>query len=178
MNSVKTGEIVGGHGRWMAIAIEEAEQAGLESEVPVGAVIAGSDGELLARAHNSVIRLSDPTAHAEILALRIAGKKIGNYRLLNTTLYVTLEPCIMCMGAILHARVSRIVFGARDLKWGGAGTLYDFAGDARLNHHPEIFGGVLENSCKTLLQDFFSVKRKSVALNHGSCHKQASDLLK
>lgn len=170
MNSCEAGDIFENDYQWMKIAIMEAEQAGQESEVPVGAVIVSGEGEILARAHNSVIQLSDPTAHAEILALRLAGQKIRNYRLLNTTIYVTLEPCIMCMGAILHARISKVVFGARDLKWGGAGTLYNFSDDSRINHHPEILGCVMENTCVTLLQDFFSTKRKSVVLNQ--CARQ------
>ena len=114
----------------------------------------------MAQAHNQVITLADPTAHAEILALREAGRKIGNYRLLNTTLYVTVEPCPMCMGAILHARVARIVFGTFDPKWGAAGSLFNYAKDYRFNHRPEVITGICKETCKNLMQDFFRTKRK------------------
>ncbi|MBU4208302.1 MAG: nucleoside deaminase, partial [Proteobacteria bacterium] len=109
----------------MQLAINEAIKAGQNDEVPVGAALVAESGKILSLAHNSTINLSDPTAHAEILALRMAAKKLLNYRLLNTTLYVTVEPCIMCMGAIIHARVSRIVFGTNDPRWGAAGSIYN-----------------------------------------------------
>jgi len=147
------------HSKLMKFAINEAVKAGQNDEVPVGAVIVGESGEILSLAHNSTIKLSDPAAHAEILALRMAAKRLLNYRLLNTTLYVTVEPCIMCMGAIIHARVSRVVFGTNDPKWGAAGSLYNFANDSRLNHQPEIIGGVCKDECKSLIQDFFRSKR-------------------
>ena len=146
--------------RYMEMALAEAQKAALEDEIPVGAVVIDASGNVLAAAHNHTIGLSDPTAHAEILALRQAAGKIGNYRLLNTTLYVSVEPCIMCMGAIVHARISRVVFGAPDPKWGAAGSLYDFAGDDRLNHKPEVVGGVKAEACKALLQGFFHAKRR------------------
>ena len=152
------------HSKLMKLAINEAVKAGQNDEVPVGAVIVAESGEILSLAHNSTIKLSDPTAHAEIFALRMAAKKLLNYRLLNTTLYVTVEPCIMCMGAIIHARVSRMVFGTNDPKWGAAGSLYNFANDSRLNHHPEIIGGVCKDECRSLIQDFFRSKRN---LNDG-----------
>jgi tRNA(adenine34) deaminase len=152
------------HSKLMQLAINEAVKAGQNDEVPVGAVIVAESGEIVSLAHNSMIKLSDPTAHAEILALRMAAKELLNYRLLNTTLYVTVEPCIMCMGAIIHARVSRIVFGTNDPKWGAAGSLYNFANDPRLNHQPEIIGGVCKDECKSLIQDFFRSKRN---LNDG-----------
>jgi tRNA(adenine34) deaminase len=101
----------------------------------------------------------DPTAHAEILALRQAAQKTQNYRLLNTTLYVTIEPCVMCMGAIVHARISALVFGAKDPRWGGAGSLYNLAADNRLNHQVEIIEGICEDECRSLMQDFFRSKR-------------------
>ncbi len=145
----------------MTSALAEARKAAMFQEVPVGAVLADENGEILSAAFNQVISLSDPTAHAEILALRKACQKIGNYRLLNTTLYVTIEPCVMCMGAMIHARVSRIVFGAADPKWGAAGSLYDLPDDARLNHHPEIIRGILEAECRNLIQNFFRAKRKN-----------------
>jgi tRNA(adenine34) deaminase len=144
---------------FMKVALAEAQKAGLKDEVPVGAVLVTENDELLSVAHNQIISSKDPTAHAEILALREAAHKIGNYRLLNTTLYVTVEPCPMCMGAIIHARVARVVFGTRDPKWGAAGSLYNFAEDHRFNHRPKIIEGICEDECKKLMQDFFSSKR-------------------
>lgn len=144
----------------MRPALEEAKKAGQKDEVPVGAVVVTKKGKILSSAHNQVIGLCDPTAHAEILAIRKAASKIQNYRLLNTTLYVTVEPCIMCMGAIIHARISTVVFGAFDPKWGAAGSLYNFSDDTRLNHLPEIIPGICEDECKALMQDFFRSKRK------------------
>jgi len=149
----------------MLIALTEAEKAGQKDEVPIGAVLVSQAGEILSASHNRTIGLSDPAAHAEILALREGAGKIQNYRLLNTTIYVTVEPCIMCMSAIIHARVSRVIFGAEDPKWGAAGSLYDFANDPRLNHHPEIIRGVCEDACRSLIQNFFRARRKSVARN-------------
>lgn len=146
---------------YMQLALGEAKKAEQKNEIPVGAVLVAESGEILSSAHNLVIHQGDPTAHAEIRALRAAAQRIRNYRLLNTTLYVTVEPCLMCMGAIIHARVARIVFGARDPKWGAAGSLYNFATDTRLNHHPDIAGGICEDECKALLQDFFRKKRNS-----------------
>ncbi len=148
---------------FMQLALTAAREAGRKAEVPVGAVLVGQGDEILARAHNQTIRLSDPTAHAEILALRAAALSLSNYRLLDTTLYVTIEPCLMCMGAIVHARVSRIVFGARDPKWGAVGSLYDFSADLRLNHRPEIRAGVCSDACRSLIRDFFRSRRSSVA---------------
>ncbi len=150
-----------GFEKWMRRAIAEAKKAGLENEVPVGAVLVSEDDRVVAFGRNQVITRLDPTAHAEIVALREGAQKIRNYRLLNTTLYVTVEPCAMCMGAVVHARVARVVFGARDEKWGAAGSLYDFAGDDRFNHRPEIVGGVLEEECRELIQRFFRVRRKT-----------------
>ena len=141
-------------------ALEEAKKAGQKDEVPVGAVVVTEKGKILSSAHNQVIGLYDPTAHAEILAIRKAASKVQNYRLLNTTLYVTVEPCIMCMGAIIHARISTVVFGAFDPKWGAAGSLYNFSDDTRLNHQLEIVPGICEDECKALMQDFFRSKRK------------------
>ena len=147
------------HIKFMNPALEEAKKAGQKDEVPVGAVVVTKKGKILSSAHNQVIGLCDPTAHAEILAIRKAASKIQNYRLLNTTLYVTVEPCIICMGAIIHARISTVVFGAFDPKWGGAGSLYNFSDDTRLNHLPEIIPGICEDECKALMQDFFRSKR-------------------
>ena len=114
---------------------------------------------MLAAEHNRTITLNDPTAHAEILALRSAAAKIGNYRLLNTTLYVTVEPCPMCMGATIHARISRVIFGTRDPKWGAAGSLYNFAAEKRFNHRLEVIEGICQADCKSLMQEFFRQKR-------------------
>ena len=147
------------HIQFMKLAIDEAKKAGQIGEVPVGAVLVAQSGEVLATAYNQTIRLSDPTAHAEILVLRKGALRIGNYRLLNTTLYVTVEPCVMCMGAIVHARVSRIVLGAPDPKWGAIGSLYNLAEDARFNHRPEIIRDVCQEECKKLMQDFFRMRR-------------------
>jgi len=143
----------------MVLALNEAKKAGQIGEVPVGAILVSENGEILSAAHNQTIKLADPTAHAEILTLRKAALEINNYRLLNTTLYVTVEPCIMCMGAIVHARISRVVFGAPDPKWGAAGSLYNFAADDRLNHRVDIITGVCAEDCRRLMQDFFLSKR-------------------
>jgi len=148
------------HIKFMHTVLEEAKKAGQKDEVPVGAVVVTEKGKILSSAHNQVIGLCDPTAHAEILAIREAASKVQNYRLLNTTLYVTVEPCIMCMGAIIHARISTVVFGAFDPKWGAAGSLYNFSDDTRLNHQLEIVPGICEDECKALMQDFFRLKRK------------------
>ena len=145
--------------KFMKLAIEEAKKAGQKAEVPVGAVLVAESGDILSFTHNQVITLVDPTAHAEISALREAATKVLNYRLLNTTMYVTIEPCLMCKGAIVHARVARVVFGARDLKWGAVGSLYNFAEDTRLNHRPNIIQGVCEDECRELMQEFFRSKR-------------------
>jgi len=143
----------------MKQALNEAGKAGEKGEVPIGALLISEKTDILAATHNQPIFLNDPTAHAEILALRKATQKLANYRLLNTTLYVTVEPCIMCMGAIIHARVATVVFGTHDPKWGAAGSLYHFPDDTRLNHRPEIIHGVCQNECRTLIQDFFRSRR-------------------
>jgi tRNA(adenine34) deaminase len=143
----------------MKRALDEAEKARQKGEIPIGAVLVADDSQVLAAEHNRTISLNDPTAHAEILALRSAAAQVGNYRLLNTTLYVTVEPCPMCMGAVIHARVSRVVFGVRDPSWGAAGSLYDFSEDRRFNHQPVIIEGICKYECKTLMQNFFREKR-------------------
>jgi tRNA(adenine34) deaminase len=148
------------HEIFMNLALGEAKKAGQIGEVPVGAILVSENGEILSAAHNQTINRTDPTAHAEILALRKAAFDIKNYRLINTTLYVTVEPCIMCMGAIVHARVSRVVFGAADPKWGAAGSLYNYAEDNRLNHRVEITADVCADDCRRLMQDFFRTKRE------------------
>ena len=147
------------HIELMKKALDEAEKARQKGEVPIGAVLVADNHQVLAADHNRTITLNDPTAHAEILALRSAAAKIGNYRLLNTTLYVTVEPCPMCMGAILHARVSRVIFGTRDPRWGAAGSLYNFAAELRFNHRPEVIEGICQADCKSLIQEFFRQKR-------------------
>jgi tRNA(adenine34) deaminase len=147
------------HEKWMALALEQARLAQVIDEVPVGAVLV-QDDQLIASAHNQPISNNDPTAHAEIQLLRAAGKALNNYRLPNTTLYVTLEPCTMCLGAMIHARVSRVVFGAYDQKTGVCGSCTDLSTSQCFNHSIEIEGGVLANDCKQLLQEFFKNRRK------------------
>ncbi len=147
------------HDDFMQLALRQAQLAGRRDEVPVGAVLVSAGGEVLAAAGNRTIGAADPTAHAEILALRAAARDAKNYRLLNTTLYVTIEPCPMCMGAILHARVAKLVFGAADPKWGAAGSLYDLPNDTRLNHRIAVVAGILEKECRELIQAFFRRKR-------------------
>ena len=142
----------------MKIAIDEAHLAIDENEIPVGAVLV-KDNKLIARAHNRPIINSDPTAHAEIEALRKAGKKLLNYRLPKTTLYVTLEPCTMCLGAMIHARIERVVFGASDPKSGVCGSTIDLSSESIFNHQISISGGVLEHECKNILQSFFKLRR-------------------
>ena len=142
----------------MAVALAEARRGLDAGEVPVGAVVVVG-GEIVARAHNAPITLSDPTAHAEILALREVARKLGNYRLAGAVLYSTVEPCAMCCGAILHARVSRVVYGAPDPKAGAVESLYRLLDDARLNHRVATRGGVLADECAELLRTFFKGKR-------------------
>ncbi len=163
----QTSEELARHGAYMRLALEEAEKGFKADEVPVGAVLVDARGDILAAAHNLTITLHDPSAHAEILVLRAAGQKLKNYRFLNTSLYVTIEPCVMCMGAMLHARVGRLVFGAKDPRWGAAGSLYDLSTDARLNHRIEIISGVLGEACGRIMQDFFKTKRKEAGDSAG-----------
>ena len=145
--------------KWMRLALEQAKIAAGDGEVPVGAVL--TEGEqLLAAAGNHPIGLKDPTAHAEILALREAARQRDNYRLPGTTLYVTLEPCVMCMGAIIQARVERLVFGAADPKTGAVYSLYRIGSDGLLNHRLEIAAGILAEECSLLLKEFFRARRE------------------
>jgi tRNA(adenine34) deaminase len=139
-------------------ALELAQQAEQSGEVPVGAVIV-LDGVVIGRGRNATIQTNDPTAHAEILALREAGATVGNYRLDNATLYATLEPCVMCAGALVHARIRRLVFGARDLRFGGVRSKFHLADADVLNHRVEIVEGVLGAECTELLQRFFATRR-------------------
>jgi len=148
--------------KWMVLAIEQAKLAEKIDEVPVGAVLV-QDGQLITSAHNQPISTNDPTAHAEIQLLRKAGEELNNYRLPNTTLYVTLEPCTMCLGAMIHARVSRVVFGAYDEKTGVCGSCQDLSTSECFNHTIKIQGSVLANECKALLQRFFKVRRKKIS---------------
>ena len=143
---------------FMRVALELARQAAACDEVPVGAVLV-RHGEILGRGFNQPISRHDPSAHAEIMALRDAATREGNYRLPGTTLYVTLEPCAMCVGAILHARVGHVYFGARDLKTGAAGSVVDLFAEARLNHHASVTGGLLAEECGALLSNFFVARR-------------------
>ncbi|MEU5718295.1 tRNA adenosine(34) deaminase TadA [Streptomyces sp. NPDC020403] len=139
----------------MRQAIDEAAQAALAGDVPVGAVVLGPDGALLATGHNERETAGDPTAHAEVLALRRAAAALGAWRLTGCTLVVTLEPCTMCAGALVQSRVGRVVYGARDEKAGAAGSLWDVVRDRRLNHRPEVIPGVLEEACAAQLTAFF-----------------------
>lgn len=147
------------HCRFMDAALEQAQKAGAAGEVPIGAVVANMNGEILGTGFNQCIRFSDPTAHAEILAIREAARHVENYRLLNAALYVTNEPCIMCMGAVIHARLALVVYGAKDPGWGAAGSVYDFAADRRLNHAPGIIPGIRESQCRDIIVNFFAKKR-------------------
>ena len=143
---------------YMSAALELARQGWDAGEVPVGALVV-CDGRIAGRGYNQPILRSDPTAHAEVMALRDAAAALGNYRLPGCTLYVTLEPCAMCAGAIMHARIARVVFGARDPKTGVAGSVMDLFAEDRLNHHAEVAGGVLAEQCGALLSSFFAARR-------------------
>lgn len=143
----------------MRLAIDQAFNAWTVGEVPVGAVIV-HEGKVLATGYNQPIGAHDPTAHAEIRAIRAASQLLGNYRLVGCELYVTLEPCAMCAGAIMHARMRRVVFGARDPKTGACGSVVDLMAEAKLNHHTEVAGGVLAPETGTLLSDFFAERRR------------------
>ena len=144
--------------RWMCEALAEARAAQARGEVPVGAIVV-KDGAIVGRGGNATIASSDPTAHAEIVALRDAGRALRNYRLAGCALYVTIEPCAMCAGAILHARIERVVFGARDPKTGACGSVVDLFATPRLNHHASVTAGVLGAECGRMLSDFFGARR-------------------
>ena len=146
---------------YMREALVLAREAWSQGEVPVGALVV-KDGEIIGRGFNQPISGHDPSAHAEIQALRAAAQHLGNYRLPGCTLYVTIEPCIMCTGAILHARIARVVYGARDAKTGAHGSVVDLFAEPRLNFHAQVTGGVLAPACGQLLSDFFAARRGAV----------------
>jgi tRNA(adenine34) deaminase len=143
---------------WMTLALEAAQRAGAAGEVPIGAVVV-YDNQCIGTGWNQPIHTSDPTAHAEIVALRAAAQYLGNYRLPQVTLYTTLEPCPMCAGALIHARIQRLVFGTQDFKTGAAGSVFNILADPRHNHRIDYRGGVCAEACMRLLHDFFSQRR-------------------
>ena len=144
--------------QFMALALGEAEKAMAAGEVPVGAVVV-SAGTVVGRGYNRPISAMDPTAHAEMLAIREAARALGNYRLPEVTLYCTVEPCMMCAGAMIHARISRLVFGTPDPKAGSAGSIYNVLTDPRLNHRVEVVSGICEDRCAEILRTFFASRR-------------------
>jgi tRNA(adenine34) deaminase len=143
---------------YMDLALSEASKAQAAGEVPVGAVIVAA-GVVIGRGFNQPISVNDPTAHAEIIALREAASHERNYRLTNAVLYCTVEPCVMCAGAIMHARITRLVFGTPDAKAGAAGSIYNVLTDPRLNHRVDVISGIREDACATLLREFFAGRR-------------------
>jgi len=147
---------------YMQLALEQAQQAWDLGEVPVGAVVV-KDGEVIAVGCNQPIGKHDPTAHAEIVALRAAAEKLGNYRLPGCELYVTLEPCVMCSGAMMHARLARVVYGAADPKTGACGSVLNLFEQEQLNHHTDIVGGVMAEECGAMLKNFFAARRAALA---------------
>jgi tRNA(adenine34) deaminase len=144
---------------WMELALQQAQLAAEQGEVPVGAVLVDEGNNLLACGHNQPISANDPTAHAEVIALREAAKKLQNYRLVNSTLYVTLEPCVMCVGAMVHARVKRLVYGAVEYKTGAIESACQLLQTTSFNHSIEVSSGVLQEPCATILSDFFAQRR-------------------
>jgi tRNA(adenine34) deaminase len=148
---------------YMRLALAQALQAQAQGEVPVGAILVSAQGEVIGQGANAVIGQSDPTAHAEVVALRHAAKHLANYRLPGSTVFVTLEPCAMCLGAMFHARVARIVYGASDPKTGACGGRVDLSPRGILNHHADIQGGVLSDECGQVLSQFFKARRQSGA---------------
>lgn len=145
---------------WMWHAVHLAREAEKRGEVPIGCVIVDGENKILASASNRSITDSDPTAHAEILALRTAGIRVSNYRLTGATVYTTIEPCVMCSGALVNARIARLVFGAADERFGAVRSIFRLCDNKKLNHRIEIVNGVLEETCKRLMQDFFRERRK------------------
>ena len=147
-----------GDADYMRVALELASQAQAAGEVPVGAVVV-KDGEIVGRGFNAPISRHDPSAHAEMVALRDAAQRLGNYRLVGCQLYVTIEPCLMCAGAIMHARIARLVYGAKDPKTGACGSVLDVFAEQRLNHHTEVEGGVRAEECGSVISEFFAMRR-------------------
>ena len=145
--------------RWMGLALDEARAAMAHDDVPIGAVVVSDDGQIIGRGRNERELHEDPTAHAEILALREAAAAVGSWRVLDATLYVTLEPCTMCAGAIVLSRIPRVVYATTDPKAGAAGSVLDVLSDTRLNHRPEVLGGVLADEAAGLLRSFFRARR-------------------
>ncbi|MDO8431760.1 MAG: tRNA adenosine(34) deaminase TadA [Candidatus Binatus sp.] len=143
---------------FMPIALDEARRAQDEGEVPVGAIVV-ANGQIIGAGHNRPIASHDPAAHAEILAMRAAAIVLASYRLIDAAIYVTLEPCVMCVGAMINARIARVVYGARDEKAGALGSVYDIGRDGRLNHRFEVTGGVMEAECAALMSEFFRARR-------------------
>ena len=144
----------------MQLALDLAKQAAANNEVPVGAIVV-KDGVVIGRGANAPIGLHDPTAHAEIVAMREAAQHLGNYRLVDCTLYVTLEPCAMCSGAMQHARIAKLVYGASDAKTGACGSVVNLMAEPKLNHHTEVLGGVMADECGAILSGFFKQRRLS-----------------
>lgn len=144
---------------WMRVALVEASSAAAMGEVPIGACVLDEKGEMLAASGNLTIANNDPTAHAEILVMRRAARIVGNYRLTGCTLYTTIEPCVMCAGALVNARIKRLVFGAHDERFGAVETLFRVCDDERLNHRVEIVPGVLADECRALMREFFRSRR-------------------
>ena len=151
-----------GHERYMREALSEGKNALLAGEVPVGSVVVSADGQIVGRGFNQPIGANDPTAHAEILAVRDAARFLGTYRLNGTTLYVTVEPCPMCAGALIHSRVDRLVYGTPEPKAGAVFSAMQMLDHSALNHRIEIVSGVLENKCREMIQDFFGEKRRAL----------------
>ena len=154
---------------YMELALAQAHLALEHGEIPVGCVIVDPKGRVVGSGCNMTISKADPTAHAEIMALRDAGERLQNYRLPDLTMYVTLEPCCMCSGAIIHARIKTISYGAADPKTGACGSMFSVLNDLRHNHHPEIIGGILQERCADILRNFFKMRRKM--------HKEGRDWL-
>jgi len=146
---------------WMRQALQQAQQAAASDEVPVGAVLIDASGEFIAAGHNHPISAHDPTAHAEIVVLRAAARRLQNYRLPGTTLYVTLEPCTMCVGALVQARVARVVYGAVEPKTGAIQSAHRLFEQGQFNHYPDLHGGVMEAECGALISEFFEQKRQT-----------------
>lgn len=160
---------------WMRHALELAKCAESIGEIPVGAVIVDENGQLIGEGFNQSIIKHNPTAHAEIMAIEQAGRFLHNYRLVNTTLYVTLEPCIMCAGAIIHSRIKRVVYGASDYKTGAAGSYINILSRTGINHFAQITSGVLASECSSMLSNFFKKRRLEIKQNKHSCHSTVND---